>query len=164
MSACATCGHDMADHQWADDDHGSYGDVCMVKGCPCPDISDAPLERVGGPDDGASEYPATTLAAELRDDGIRTVAASEAPFVAVAFDALATLCVYYDPEDPTLTSEDVWEMLGLRGYSKPAEPRAMGAVMRRGVKEGLIVPTDRFVTGRSPSRHAAPIRVFEVVR
>jgi len=97
-----------------------------------------------------------------RDEAVRTVAASEAPFVAVAYDALRVLCRWNPGE--TVTSEDVWEMLGLRGISKPAEPRAMGPVMLRGVREGLIRPTGRFVTSTMRTRHAGPVREYEVLR
>lgn len=107
-------------------------------------------------------------AEEARDDGIRTVAASEAPFVAVAFEALTIVCSEKRlpgyPLGVSITSEDVWALLEGVGYSKPAEPRAMGPVMQRGVREGLIRPTDTFRKGTMRSRHAAPIRVYEVVR
>lgn len=101
-------------------------------------------------------------AEEARDDGIRTVAASEAPFVAVAFRALELLA--RNSHGSTLTSEDVWTVMAAGGFGKPAEPRAMGPVMQRGVREGLIRPTDTFRKGTMRSRHAAPIRVYEVVR
>lgn len=105
-----------------------------------------------------------------RDEAVRTVAASEAPFVAVAFEALVAvvnrerLWAREAGMARPITSEDVWAKMTDQGFSKPAEPRAMGPVMLRGVREGLIRPTGRFVTSTMRTRHAGPIREYEVVR
>lgn len=107
-----------------------------------------------------------TEAQEARDDAVRTVAASEAPFVAVAFDALSTLCRWPPLEgdySSYVTSEDVWALLRFRGISPPAEPRAMGPVMQRGIREGLIRPVG-YRQSTNPKHHADVMRVYEVVR
>lgn len=54
------------------------------------------------------------------------------------------------------TTDDVWEELG----RKPAEPRAMGAVMRTMARNGLIEPTATYRATAQVSRHHAPIRVW----
>lgn len=55
-------------------------------------------------------------------------------------------------------SEDVWDALS--GDVQTHEPRAMGAVMRRLRKEGIVEPTDQFVTSTSPLGHGRPSRVW----
>lgn len=40
------------------------------------------------------------------------------------------------------------------------EPRAMGVVMRRAQRAGLIRPTDRYEPDRTPGSHARPKRIW----
>lgn len=61
----------------------------------------------------------------------------------------------------TFTSEAVWHFMEERFPDFAThERRAMGPMMQGAAKDGLIAPTDEFVKGERPSRHAAPIRVW----
>lgn len=55
-----------------------------------------------------------------------------------------------------MTSDDVWAA-GLTGHH---DRRALGPVMRRLHREGVIVPTDDFIMSSNPLRHGAPIRIW----
>ncbi len=57
---------------------------------------------------------------------------------------------------PEFCSDDLWGA----GLEKPREARALGAVMQRLAKEGLIESTSRFVKTRQAGRHAADVRVW----
>jgi hypothetical protein len=59
----------------------------------------------------------------------------------------------------SITSDDVWALMS----SKTHEPRAMGAVMRRAYRDGLIIPIDRWVQTQRASAHKRPVRIWEVV-
>lgn len=54
--------------------------------------------------------------------------------------------------------EEVWKELG--DVAPPHEGRAMGAVIQRGRREGLIAPTDTFRASSNPLHHAVPRRVW----
>lgn len=60
----------------------------------------------------------------------------------------------------TVTSDDIWRTLAEWSISPPHEPRAMGPVMRRGVKERLLLPTTTFVPSDLPQNHRRPVRVY----
>ena len=55
------------------------------------------------------------------------------------------------------TPDDVWAA----GLDRPQEPRALGPVMMRAAKAGLIVPTGRWVQSRQASQHATPVREWK---
>lgn len=57
------------------------------------------------------------------------------------------------------TSDDIWAA----GLQKPAEPRALGTVLMKLAREGLITKTGRYVQTAQVSRHAAPIAVWRFV-
>ncbi len=67
---------------------------------------------------------------------------------------------------PYVTTDDVWEILDGWGIGRPAEPRAMGAVMRRAVKGGTLDITDRIAqsqraqTADGGTHHVGPVRVY----
>lgn len=90
-----------------------------------------------------------------RDDAVRAVAASEAPWVAVAFDALCAVA----RRQPTLSSEDVWVETERMGIPRPVEARAMGPVMKRGVRDGVIRLAG-FTTGTDPRHHSDILRTY----
>lgn len=54
------------------------------------------------------------------------------------------------------TSDDIWAT----GLAKPAEPRALGAVMNRLARAHSIVKTGRYVKTSQASRNNAPIAVW----
>lgn len=57
---------------------------------------------------------------------------------------------------PELTSDDIW----LSGLSEPAEPRALGPVLAKLKREGVIKKSGRFVQTSRVSRHATDIAVW----
>ncbi len=64
-----------------------------------------------------------------------------------------------------VTTDDVWETLSLMDSAPELhEPRAMGPVMRRAVREGLLRPTSIFRPSAMPQNHRRPVRVYEVAR
>lgn len=64
----------------------------------------------------------------------------------------------------TFTSLDVWNLMHAWGIAEPREMRAMGSVIRDLFKDGVIEPTDHFVTGSAGVRnHAHPKRVWRLV-
>jgi hypothetical protein len=56
---------------------------------------------------------------------------------------------------PGFTSDDIWAT----GLPKTREPRALGPVLARLAREGVIVPVGYQQT-RQASRNAAPVRVW----
>jgi hypothetical protein len=63
----------------------------------------------------------------------------------------------------TITTDDVWDTVHKWTSAAPAEPRAIGAVMKDAARAGLIRATDRYVVSQRPECHGRPIRVWEVV-
>jgi hypothetical protein len=61
---------------------------------------------------------------------------------------------------PEVTADDVWDVLdGLNVGTH--ENRAMGPVMRRAAKDGIIERTDRTVKTRRPTRNNGDVRVWQ---
>lgn len=59
------------------------------------------------------------------------------------------------------TTDDVWDELHLNHPDAHThEPRALGAVMKRAMRDGLIIQTEQFVRSRRPQAHKAPIQVW----
>ena len=54
-----------------------------------------------------------------------------------------------------ITSDDVWDRVEM-----PREPRAMGAVLRWGMRGGLIEATDRTKPSRRKENHGRRIQVW----
>ncbi len=63
----------------------------------------------------------------------------------------------------TFTTDDVWRWLDHYGVTTH-EPRAMGAVMKRAVKDGLIEPTGVYVKSTRKVNHARPQVQYRGVR
>lgn len=62
---------------------------------------------------------------------------------------------------PTLTSDDVWLRLALLfPQHSTHERRAMGAVMRRAARDGIIAPTGEYTQSVRPQCHARPVAVW----
>jgi len=59
-----------------------------------------------------------------------------------------------------ITADDIYPHMG---GLVPTEPKAMGAVMTRLQREGLIEATDRTVKSCRPECHRRPIRVWRVL-
>tara|TARA_B110000495_G_C22764484_1_gene447556 strand:+ start:168 stop:710 length:543 start_codon:yes stop_codon:yes gene_type:complete len=60
------------------------------------------------------------------------------------------------------TSDQIWA--DIEGHVQPPrEPRAMGAIMRKAVRDGLIVSTPNTVTSTKASNHKRPVRVWSPI-
>lgn len=69
-----------------------------------------------------------------------------------AYDAVVSVASRRVP----FTTDDVWEVLG---YGT-REPRALGAVMRRAFKAGVIVPLNEWRPSDRPQAHRNPKRLW----
>ena len=94
-----------------------------------------------------------TLAQALRDEGIQRADDHADPdWKDAALEAVhQTALALYE-----FIVDDVWERLG----SRPAEGRAMGAVMKKAVSEGWIEATNLYKPSVQPQCHANPRRVW----
>ena len=61
---------------------------------------------------------------------------------------------------PAFTTDDVWHELQLRHADVPHEPRAMGAIMRIAVKDGLCAATDVYKMSSRAACHRRPLRAW----
>ena len=59
---------------------------------------------------------------------------------------------------PAFTSDQVWQQVA--GASPPREPRALGVVMRRAAKAGLIEATGRWIASGRVAAHSNPKRIW----
>lgn len=57
------------------------------------------------------------------------------------------------------TTDDVWALLE-RANMQPREPRALGPIMRRAVREGVCVATDIYRESTRVACHGRPLRVW----
>jgi hypothetical protein len=80
----------------------------------------------------------------------RVAAAAGSEWNDRAYEAVQRVCfnrMYW-------TSENVWDYV-----EKPREPRALGPVLKRAVRDGWCEPVG-FVTSSMSTRHAAPVRQY----
>lgn len=109
---------------------------------------------------------ATTLwdlfaAEQARDEGIqRAERNANDEWMDAAYQAV-TACAYVACE---FTADDVRRYMEMTfPHVQTHEPRAMGAVMRRAQRDGIIVPTDRFQNSAFKTKHCSPTRVWRTV-
>jgi hypothetical protein len=57
----------------------------------------------------------------------------------------------------TFTTDDVWEKLG---EDRPAEPRALGSVMRTAVSSNICRSSGGYRQSRRPESHKRPVLVW----
>lgn len=91
---------------------------------------------------------------------IAQVSVSSAKWIEEASEALRIVAT----TNGKLTSDNVWEYLHNNNVEDPYEHRAMGPVMRGGVKAGWISPTSEFEIADNPKtsrNHGRPQRVYE---
>lgn len=81
------------------------------------------------------------------------------PWGALAMVAIRALC----GRQRHITSDEVWQELDRMGVPRPVEGRAMGPVMVRAHREGLIEPIG-FTQGTNPRHHADLMRMYRVCR
>ncbi len=99
--------------------------------------------------------PSLPLARAARDAALTAVeTAAPDPWRASAFGAV----IYLARTRPEFCTDDVWAVLEQRGIDGPREPRALGPVMMRAIRLGLIVDTGRMTP--SKRRHATKITVW----
>lgn len=91
-----------------------------------------------------------------RDDALERVSRPTPEWRAIAYLFLESLA----SRRPRLTSEMLWAYLLSRGVPMPPEPRAMGPVMLKAVRDGMLRPLD-YVPGRRVSAHGRPVREYE---
>lgn len=61
------------------------------------------------------------------------------------------------------TTDQIWADLESVAVVPPKEPRAMGAIMRKAVREGFIVATEKTVQSTKQSNHKRPVRVWSPI-
>lgn len=61
------------------------------------------------------------------------------------------------------TSDDIWDALDRAKVDAPAEPRALGSVMRQAMRDGLITTTDKYVPSTRAVCHGNPKRCWRRV-
>jgi hypothetical protein len=61
---------------------------------------------------------------------------------------------------PTFTADDVWRQLQFATGVETHEPSALGPILNRLRRQGVIKQTGEFVVSHRASRHAAPLRVW----
>lgn len=96
-----------------------------------------------------------TAAIEARDEAMARVESHAQPWRTFADQALRTVA----HRQRLLHSEAVWDELARMGIPRPPEPRAIGVVMRAGIRAGLIRP-DGWMTSTDPKSHADPMRIY----
>lgn len=82
---------------------------------------------------------------------------ADADWLTRAADAVDDLAHRGEP----FNVDDVWDLLAAWSVPAPREPRALGPVMYRAARDGVIV-SDGWVTSRR--RHQAPIRMYVAAR
>lgn len=98
--------------------------------------------------------PTLTAAAAKRDSAIAQADANaDDSWKKYALGFVAELSAELDE----FTTDDLWDA----GLIKPREPRALGPVMRRAAKRGLIATTGEF--RKSRYRNCAPLPVWASV-
>jgi hypothetical protein len=94
---------------------------------------------------------------QLRDEAVVQVQKASAVWRSFADRALDEVA----HDHHLLTTDEVWDLLASRGVPSPTEPRAMGPVMLKGVRRGVLRPTDQLRLSKMPQNHARPQRVYE---
>jgi hypothetical protein len=93
---------------------------------------------------------------ELRDEGMeRALRAAPADWKAVAWQAILDLT----DAGSEFTSDAVWEKVGF----SPPEPRALGPLLLRAQRAGMIRPSGERRSSERAVRHAGPVSVWERV-
>jgi hypothetical protein len=101
----------------------------------------------------------------VTDEAIDNTEIRQMPWASVALSVVEA-AARQERFESGITTDDIWRALDNMHLSRPDEPRAMGAVMRRAVKAGYITPTDRIVqssrgrTSAGTTHHTAPVRVY----
>lgn len=123
---------------------------CLADGCTCPQYV-PPVPAV-------VSSPTLERARAERDAAMVQVEAAASPeWVARAESAVVVLSGIRRP----FSTDDVWDQLAAWQVESPREPRALGPVVKRALRDGVIEP-DGFTQSRR--RHAALIRTYTGAR
>lgn len=95
------------------------------------------------------------LGATLREQAIDRTERANQGWIRLALQVVRDLA----HSNAEFTTDKVWHYL--KDDEPPTEPRAMGAVMRKAVAEGLVSNTNRTVCSVRPGCHRRPIRVWK---
>lgn len=140
LPPCADCHHPSVH----DPDAGC---LYLAEYCPCA-VYVPPSPRV-------VSSPSLARARVERDAAMAQVEqGSDTWWVAIAEGAVAGLASLGQP----FTTDDVWQRLADRKVPSPREPRALGPVMKRAVRDGIVEWTGGYTA--STRRHTAPVRVY----
>lgn len=94
-------------------------------------------------------------AREARDEALARVESHSRLWRHFADEALRRVAM----ANRVVTSDLVWQELEAMRIPPPPEPRAMGVVVKAGIKAGIIEPLG-FTTGSNPKHHADIQRTF----
>ena len=97
------------------------------------------------------------LARQLRDEAINRVDEAANP---VWKDAALNAVTHVARLRSHLTTDDVWQTMQDMQIPMPPEPRALGAIMQKAARLGLVTATDRIMQSARPECHARPVRVW----
>lgn len=103
-----------------------------------------------------------TLGEFLRDEAIdRVERNADQEFL----DSARLAIIQVARELSAFTTDDIWWNLRLRNVPAPGDPRAMGAAIRRAIREAIIRPAAEFPRRSVRTTcHSRPLRVWERVR
>lgn len=73
-----------------------------------------------------------------------------------AYEMVCVACSRYTE----FTTDTIWSMLA-RTSLTTHEPRAMGAIMRKAQRDGLIKATGQYTTSTRPECHKRPVMIWE---
>jgi hypothetical protein len=98
-------------------------------------------------------------ATQARDEAIDRVEKNADPDWA---EAAYLACCLVAEDQQFFTTDNVWEKISTAfPQFKTHEPRAMGAVMRRAAKDGVVSPTDEYVRSDRQECHRRPMMRWE---
>jgi len=94
----------------------------------------------------------------LKKQGMERASTHATDEFKAAFRAAARVAARLHPEG--FTSDDVVGALMEAGVKMPTEGRAIGPLMRQMVRDGVAVPTGRYVASRLASCHGTPRKEY----
>lgn len=98
-------------------------------------------------------HPEATKALDRMDE-------SDSAWIGHAVKAIRDIAVHRG-SGRTMTSDDVWTVLGNRGVGGPKEPRAMGSAFRKCVD--IIEATSETQPSKRDCSHGRPIRRWRIL-
>lgn len=90
-------------------------------------------------------------AEDLRDQAIEKLESAYDNWINSVLKIISSI-----PNQQTFTTDYLWEQVD----SEPREPRAMGAVMTKAKKIGLVCSTGNYIKSRRAECHARPVMIW----